>query len=195
MRRGPLWPGKSDFVIIDYAANSLKHQLVCSLDVLEGKPLPDDVKKAAKKAAEDGATDLEAIEAAKQEAAERERQAIEEQRNDLAVVGRAAVEYAEIDHWTASPISPEQAALLDRFKIKHQAQTKGEANAIIGDLMRRGRGNLATEGQARVLTQKGLRSDIPKRLASKIIDAIASNGWRVPDDIRSEFASDVEECF
>jgi superfamily II DNA or RNA helicase len=179
-----LSPGKTHALVIDFCPGRLKKgRLASPADALAGKMLPDNVHDVL---AEEG--DLaEAIERAEQKA------------EDIEKKKRAKAEAAERRRQRAREL-----ALLSQKKAFSYGVQEHDANEVFGavgsgprpyamndvdgpdeETMRRQAG-LCTPKQAKVLKSKGLNPWMSKKLAHEAMDAIANNGWRVPDHIRKD---------
>lgn len=187
-----LAPGKLDCLVLDFVGNSGKHKLVSPLDVLGGKELPDDVKKAAEEKAADGMPSEEALAKAEQEAIERAERDEARRRREAKVKAEVAYRAQLVDPFAMFDVgkgeggpraTDAQLAALERAKIPlDYVPSRGEASAMIERLKQRRDKGLATYKQAKALVQRGLPGDAMTFVeASRALDAIAKNGWKVPD--------------
>lgn len=206
-------PGKKDLLVLDFVGNAGQHSLISALDVLEGI-LDDDTKKLARKLAEDGDLDiLAALQMAEEELARRERLAEARRRRQTARAKygtrdvdpfKALSANARAGRWGGIPPSEKQIAALRRFGLEfdeaelENGETsyllggspldKGQASALLDKLVERVTEKLCTYKQARFLMARGLDPDVTFDTARAIMDAISSNGWRVPPDIADRYA-------
>lgn len=206
-------PGKDDLLVLDFAGNAGQHSLISALDVLEGR-VDDETKELARKLAQDGKLDiLAALEAAEEELARRER--LEEARRRRQTA-RAKYGTRTVDpfktlsanrrpgRWGGIPPTLKQVDALRRFGLDVSETEllngevgytlggsefdKGQASALLDKLVVRATGKLCTYKQARFLLTRGLDPDVTFETARSIMDAISSNGWRVPPEIAERFA-------
>jgi superfamily II DNA or RNA helicase len=179
-----LSPGKTSALVIDFCPGRLKKgRLASPADALAGKMLEDRVHEHlpqegdlvdAIATAEQTADELEAKKRAKAEAAERRRARARE----LALLSqKKAFSYGVQEH--------DAADLLG-------GQGKGDRGYVANDVdgpdeeeWRRQRG-LCSPKQGKVLASKGLNPFMKRALAREAMDAIAENGWRVPDSIKND---------
>jgi superfamily II DNA or RNA helicase len=193
-------PGKSNCLVLDFVGNSGKHALVSALDILGGK-WDDEVVARAKKDITDG--DGEETDAALKRAKasiDAERAKAEEARKAAADRARIKAERVRYTAENVDPfrvlgmkdegednnpqsITPGQVETLGKFKIEIPAGcTRAQATRLIGTAIMRRKAGLATYRQIKTLSRYGLDA---KRMymttASRMIDAIAANGWRAVD--------------
>jgi superfamily II DNA or RNA helicase len=182
--------GKADCLAIDVASSGSGMGLATSASVL-GASWDDEVIQRAEEIAEDGDTD---VGSALKEASDE----IEEERRVLAAAKVSTVR--KIDVWStrsnsrlveprelgirlpppnAQPPSDKQAAVIARNGFAVPASS-AEASAIIGWLIPRFSKGLCSAKQARLLTRYGLPIDVAREDATRLITAIAKNGWRRP---------------
>ena len=189
-------PGKEDLLLLDFVGNAGRHSLVTALDVLGGKQLPPEVKRRVKALAEGGMSVLDAIAKAEQEAAEAAaREVAARARRHV----RAAVQYdvRAVDPFRVLNIdfgapgqnaSERQMEALARWGVELRGPIPREsAGRMLDELSQRARDGRCSYKQARLLSKHGLRSDVSFADARKIIDGMASNGWRVPPDLYTRF--------
>lgn len=190
--------GKTDCLVLDFVGNAGRHRLVSPLDVLAGRPLPPDVEERAKQLAADGKPSDEALEQAEREAVERERRAEERRRREAKIKADVAYRARQVDPFgvfagdDGPRASPKQLEVLRAMGVKG-TPSRREAAKFLDEVTRRRREGLCTYKQARLLAKFGLPSDMPFALAKRTIDAIAGNGWNVPDVVRSYFAPEAAE--
>jgi superfamily II DNA or RNA helicase len=184
-------PGKTDCLVLDFAGNSGRHKLVSALDILAGK-WPEDVVARAKEEAERGAqlSAEEALEKAAREL-ENERQRAAAKRARIKAEVRwqtrtidpfAVLGVRDRDDDGAGgrqPITPGQVTQMEKFSIDvPQGCTRAQASRLISAAIARRRAGLSTYKQARKLSRYGVdASRMYMTTASKVLDAISSNGW------------------
>lgn len=198
-----LAPNKKDCLVLDFVGNAGRHVLINPLDVLAGKPLPEDVAKRARELAEEGAPTEEALAKAEQEAIERERARERAAARAAKVRAEAAYRAKVIDPFgivgngegDSTPASHAQLAYLEKLGVpekelrRYQAASKRDVSNLIDQLRKRRADNLCTYKQARTLAKYGLRTDVDFNEAGRIITAIANNGWRCPDSVASRYGA------
>lgn len=174
-------PDKRDLLVLDFAGNAGRHHLVSTFDVLSGSADPD-VERRAQAAMNAGdVTILDAIAAAEAEiAAERRRAAQLEVRARLVDIDPFTVlgVHAAPGRWGGLPMTDKQRALLERAGLPTGKLDRGQASALIDELLQRSRDRRCTYKQARTLLRFGQDPDVPFEEASRLITAIAANGWR-----------------
>jgi len=183
-------PGKTDCLVLDFAGNSGRHKLVSALDILAGR-WPEDVVERAKKEATSGGRAEQAferaaaaIEAEKQaEIAKRERIKAASVRYRAQAVDPFAVmglrDKGDDGRAGREALTPGQVSTLQKFRIDIPAGcTKGQASRLIDAAMTRMKRGLATYRQSMTLSRYGVDATrMYMGTASKVIDAIAANGW------------------
>lgn len=165
-------PGKENCLILDFCPGRLqKGRLASPADALAGRMLDDDVFQAMSDEG-DLVTELAAAQAKAEELRERklkQEQVAKERRERLEKL-RREVRAREISYDTQAHSTVEI--------FGGQAPVPDDENA-----RRRARG-LCSVKQANLLRRHGLNPDLPWRLASEAIGAIADNAWQLPDRIR-----------
>src|SRR5690606_33904338 len=153
---------KPHTLILDFVGNSGHHKLISTADILGGK-YDGDVVEWATKAVRDGRGDADMSEALKKAKAardEEDRKAEERRRQAVKARARFATE-------RVAPFGQ------DRFAAK-------TANPPRHWFVRK-----ATEKQRALLARYGLGgNETTVAEASRMIDAIAANNWRVPDSLK-----------
>ncbi len=190
-----LFPGKTDCLVLDFVGNSGRHTLVTPLDVLAGKPLPDDVKKRATELAEGGMPSEEALAKAEAEAIAREEKAAAALARKAKAKADAAYRKTVVDPFGVvgagdrggAPASNGQMDYLRSFGAtidENNPPSAREASKLIDRLVDRRRRNLCTYKQAKLLQRYDLSTEVGFAEAKRTIDAIAENGWKLPDHLR-----------
>lgn len=203
-------PGKANCLLLDFISKNRDPDLVGPVDVLAGSDLTDDVRELAERRLTTGgaAEELtEAIEAAKDEAAKRERQlerarraahistVAQWARQDMVLfpdhvsLAQAAEEAFKAARHGQREATDAQRELLEKYGIAVPTKaTAASASKVIDEAMRRG---LATIKQLRTIQRAGLRTDITKREASAIIDTLANNGWKPTPELVAQYGKRV----
>lgn len=193
-----LFEGKSDCLVLDFVGNSGRHTLVTPLDVLAGKPLPPDVQKRAEELTEKGVPSEEALAKAEAEAEARAEREAKARARKAKAQAEAAYRKTVVDPFRATDAgdrsgpraSASQCDYLRSFGAQideSNLPSAREASKLIDKLVDRRRRNLCTYKQAKLFQKFDLSTDIPFSEASGVLTAIASNGWKVPDDVRARW--------
>jgi len=198
-----LFPGKENLLVIDFVGMvGTSHDLCTPEHVLMGEnPLPEIWLERMRELSAQGMSLDRAYAQAERESKEAERAAREAERlwREEEARRRSAKVYAEARYAVqkvdpfgnnfgnalvipkgdgGSPMSDKQRALLEKFGIKDAGLSSKQAQQVIGAQFGRIQKNLCTLKQARVLVRYGYdTSNITLSQASKLLDAIASNGW------------------
>ncbi|HEY3499267.1 MAG TPA: DEAD/DEAH box helicase [Polyangiaceae bacterium] len=178
-----LSPGKSSVLVIDFCPGRMKKgRLASPADALAGKMLPDNVHvhlakegnlaeviAQAEKTADD-------IEEKKRQARERsQRQA--ERTAELAKLAKAkAFTYGVQDHDALDILGGNGRG----------ASSYSSGDVEVTEEERRRKEGLCSPKQAKILAKHGLDPNMKWRKAREAIDAIAANGWKLPDHIRDD---------
>lgn len=196
-------PGKTDCLVLDFQGNAGRHRLVSPLDVLAGRPLPPDVERRAKQLTAEGKPSEEALAQAEAEAVERERRAEERRQREARIKADVAYRARQVDPFgivghelvTGPRATEGQLQYLAGFgvEMKGYVPSRSEASHLINHLRARSSKGLCSYKQARLLAKHGLTTDVSRAEASKMIDAIANNGWRAPEWLMERYA-DVPEA-
>lgn len=191
-----LFPGKTECLVLDFRGNAGKHKLVNPLDVLAGKPIPDDVREAAEAKQAAGMPSEEALAAAEREAIERAEKA--ERARVRAAKAKAEVAYraqvvdpfgviTERDN-VGDRATQRQVEALKRFGIeKADTLSKRAASKMFDALEKRRREGLCTYKQAKFMASKGLSTDLTKAEASIAFEAVKANGWCATPEMRARW--------
>jgi superfamily II DNA or RNA helicase len=179
--------------IIDFVGNSGRHRLVTTADILGGNYSDEVVDRARAKAEEaDGAAiDMaEALVDAERELAEERERA---RRAAIRVKARYTSQVVDpfevfrIEPWrergwdTGRQPSEKMLALLERNGIDTAGLTFTQAKQLVGEIIHRYEERRCSFKQARLLARYGYPTDVPFAEASRLIDALAKNGWKRPD--------------
>lgn len=198
---------KPSMLVIDFVGNSGRHKLITTADILGGKVSDEAIERAIAKAKKQGVA-VNMAEAVQAEETNL-RKEIEEQKRRAAarratVIGKAAYSSRSIDPFNAFHLEParergwdknkslsdKQAALLRRQGIDPAMLTYAQGRQVIAELFKRWDGDLATLKQCNLLQKHGYDTrELKIADASKLIDALAKNGWRRPDPPPSEVAA------
>lgn len=190
--------GKPACEVIDFVGNSGRHRLMSTADILGGRYDDDVISLATSKAKDRGSSDMgglleeafEEIEEAKRRR-EEERLAEEARRREIKA-SKAKYRTSSVDPFSVFHIQPERergwsagkkptdrmVSFLEKQNIDANEMTYTEAQQLIREIKSRWDNDLCTFKQAKLLKKHGLPSDVSFDVASKMITAIANNGWR-----------------
>jgi hypothetical protein len=184
--------------VLDFVDNSERHDLVTPADVLAGKAISEDEKREANKIASDEEVTVEEALDRAQKRAERRRQQEQERRERLEREAKVQAEVA----YTTKDVEPfkmrakekgpratdKQLQALKNYGVEIESTpSRREASRMIDHVKTRREQGMCTPKQARVLSKRGLRTDVSKDDASKVIDAIANNRWRTPKWVHQKY--------
>jgi len=186
-------PGKEDCLLLDFVGNSGQHKLASALDILAGKYDEATVQRAREIVDRDGSVLAEdALEKAAAELeAERQREAARRAR----VQGNVRFRTQQIDPFALLHIRPandggserfgmtateKQIAYLQKCGVEiDQNMSRQRASQLIASVSKRRELGLATFKQLKTLAKYGVTNiNVSFETASRVIDAIANNGWR-----------------
>lgn len=184
--------------IIDFVGNTGKHQLVSTTDILGGK-YPEEVVARAKKMiatqSEYETCDTEETlkRAAKQIADEEASR--EEARKRAIIIGKAsfscsvnrpfAVLGVKLDKsrgWD-KPLTDAQKELLKKQRFDVDGVSTAQAQAMIGEILRRRKSGKCSVRQAAILKQNGFSPEMSMYEAKQIMDVLAANKWKWPANV------------
>jgi superfamily II DNA or RNA helicase len=190
---------KPSCLIVDFVGNSGKHKLMSSADILGGNVSDEACARAVKLAQKRGGAVRmsDALDEAQDEVLKQadERRRAEEARKAKLV---AKVQYTKqaispFDIFQISPakergwdksrtLTDKQQAVLLRAGINPDKLPYGQAKQLLNEQFRRWDKKLCTYKQAKLLQKHGYETkDMPMSSASKLIDALAKNGWKRTD--------------
>ncbi len=177
---------KPSVEVLDFAGNSGRHKLCTTADILGGEVSDEAADAAAKKAREAAGkpVDMEALlaEAEKEIRAKAEKEAARRAR----LLVQAKYHVKTVDPFDVFAIQPrkekgwergrqlteKQAELLRRQGIDPDGKPYHQMRQVLDELFHRWDAGLATFGQAKHLRALGLPTDIPKGLASAVLDGV-----------------------
>ncbi|WP_242743772.1 helicase-related protein [Allobaculum sp. Allo2] len=102
---------------------------------------------------------------------------------EMSISSNDLASYEETFAWELKPMTDKQKASLEKWGINpDEVETCGKARLILDKLQKRREAGLTTPKQIRMLERKGFQrvGEWQFSEASKLIDEIAQNGWRVP---------------
>lgn len=191
---------KPSALILDFVGNSGRHKLITTADILGGKYEDDVVEEARKKAQKaKGAVNMtEMLKESERERRERiEKAKREEEARKSRLVAKVQFTVKSVNPFDAYDLKPVHASKWDNahvYSIKQRDilykigvnpdETPYRMGIqLLNEQFRRWKNNLCTAKQAALLKKHGYETkDMSMTTASKIIDALARNGWRRPMD-------------
>jgi len=197
---------KPSCLIVDYVGVSGKHKLVYASDILGGKVSDAAIDRANKVAQDRGVpvrvSDLlDKSEADIQREAEERRMAEERKRAEelrrRAVVAKVSYSAKFVNPFDVLEIIPVRQRGWDNNRMLSEKQRNlllkqginadeipyAQARQLIGEIFHRWGKHQATFKQAKVLKKYGYETKVSMTEATKIIDAIAANGWKKPNAV------------
>lgn len=196
-----LHPGKEDLLLLDFLWHTERHELCHPAHLIaeneevakqmtvniEAAGCPMDIEEAEKTAAEDVVAQRE--EALAKQLAEmkrRKKKLVDPLQFEMSIQAEDLSGYVPAFGWEMSPPSDQQTASLEKLGIlPDQIDNAGKAAKLLDRLGKRREEGLTTPKQIRFLEGKGFQHvgtwEFDK--AKGLIDRIAANGWRVPNEI------------
>ncbi|MBM4020213.1 MAG: helicase, partial [Planctomycetes bacterium] len=184
--------------IIDFVGNSGRHRLITTADILGGNYSDEVVARARAKAEEADGAAVDMAEAL----ADAEKELAEERERARRAAIRAKARYScqVVDPFDVFHIEPwrergwdkgrepseKMLALLERNGIDTKGLSFTQAKQLVGEIIRRYEERKCSFKQARLLARYGYPTDVPFAEASRLIDALAKNGWKRPADSPAE---------
>lgn len=206
---------KTGLLILDYVGNAGRHKLITALNLFDGK-YSEDLLDRAKRIADESDEELpteELIRRAQEQedAEEQKRKEIEEARQREWMKARE-VKYAEqivdpFGWWDTlpqrigaakqgRPASEKQISALLRMGVEPLRLDDlgfSAASAMMETLVNRRKKGLCTYKQSKHMLKHNINPDVSFETASRIMDAIARNGWKCNDSIRAMADSQLQE--
>ena len=185
---------KPSCLVVDFVGNAGKHKLVTSADVLGGKVSEEAMELAVARAVKAGGPVkmAEALDEAEAELHEQARLAELARRARLVATARfttQSVDPFDVLHlepvktrgWdNVKSLTEKQRSLLAKQGINPDNLTFSQGKQLISEIFRRWDGKLCSFKQAKTLKKYGYPTEVGFTEASRIIDALAKNGWVRP---------------
>ncbi len=196
-----LAPGKEHLLLLDFLWHTERHELchpahlICeSEDVakkmtenLEEAGCPVDIEEAEKSASEDVIAQREEALAKKLAEMKRRKKAlVDPLQFEMSIQAEDLAGYVPAFGWEMAPPSDKQKSTLEKLGIlPDEIDNAGKASRILERLDKRKREGLTTPKQIRCLEKYGFQhvGTWQFETAKSLINRIAGNGWRVPNDI------------
>ena len=179
--------------IVDFVGNSGRHKLVTTADILGGNCSDEVVARARAKAEEADGAAVDMAEALVD--AERELAEERERARRAAIRAKARYSCQVVDPFEVFHVEPwrergwdkgrqpseKMLALLEKNGIDTRSLTFTQAKQLVGEIINRYETKQCSYKQARLLARYGYPTDVPFAEASRLIDALAKNGWKRPE--------------
>lgn len=197
-----LAPGKDHLLLLDFLWHTERHELchpahlICESEEVAQKMTenlekdagyPVDIEEAEKTASEDVVAQRE--EALAQKLAEmkrRKRKLVDPLQFEMSIQAEDLAGYVPAFGWEMAPPSDKQKRTLEKLGIMpDEIDNAGKASKLLERLDKRRQEGLTTPKQIRFLENRGFLHVGTWQFdtAKKLIDRIAENGWRIPQDI------------
>lgn len=197
-----LAPGKKELLLLDFLWHTERHELchpanLIATDETVAKKMtenieelgaPIDLEVAEQQAKEDVALEREES-LAKQlsEMKRRKRKLVDPLQFEMSIQASDLTDYVPSFGWQMSPPTDKQVKALEKWGIfPDEIENAGKAEMLINRLVKRRDAGLSTPKQIRFLENRGFQhvGTWQFEAATKLINRIAANGWRIPHGIK-----------
>lgn len=197
-----LAPGKKELLLLDFLWHTERHELchpanLIATDEAVAKKMtenieelgaPIDLEQAEQQAKEDVALEREES-LAKQlsEMKRRKRKLVDPLQFEMSIQASDLTDYVPSFGWQMSPPTDKQVKALEKWGIfPDEIENAGKAEMLINRLVKRRDSGLSTPKQIRFLENRGFQhvGTWQFEAATKLINRIAANGWRIPHGIK-----------
>lgn len=197
-----LAPGKKELLLLDFLWHTERHELchpanLIATDETVAKKMtenieelgaPIDLEQAEQQAKEDVALEREES-LAKQlsEMKRRKRKLVDPLQFEMSIQASDLTDYVPSFGWQMSPPTDKQVKVLEKWGIfPDEIENAGKAEMLINRLVKRRDAGLSTPKQIRFLENRGFQhvGTWQFEAATKLINRIAANGWRIPHGIK-----------
>lgn len=197
-----LAPGKKELLLLDFLWHTERHELchpanLIATDEAVAKKMtenieelgaPIDLEQAEQQAKEDVALEREES-LAKQlsEMKRRKRKLVDPLQFEMSIQASDLTDYVPSFGWQMSPPTDKQVKALEKWGIfPDEIENAGKAEMLINRLVKRRDAGLSTPKQIRFLENRGFQhvGTWQFETATKLINRIAANGWRIPHGIK-----------
>lgn len=201
-RGARLAPGKKELLLLDFLWHTERHELchpanLIATDEAVAKKMtenieelgaPIDLEQAEQQAKEDVALEREES-LAKQlsEMKRRKRKLVDPLQFEMSIQASDLTDYVPSFGWQMSPPTDKQVKVLEKWGIfPDEIENAGKAEMLINRLVKRRDAGLSTPKQIRFLENRGFQhvGTWQFEAATKLINRIAANGWRIPHGIK-----------
>lgn len=197
-----LAPGKKELLLLDFLWHTERHELCHPANLIatdekvaqkmteniEELGAPIDLEQAEQQAKEDVALEREES-LAKQlsEMKRRKRKLVDPLQFEMSIQASDLTDYVPSFGWQMSPPTNKQIKALEKWGIfPDEIENAGKAEMLINRLVKRRDAGLSTPKQIRFLESRGFQHVGTWQFeeATKLINRIAANGWRIPHGIK-----------
>lgn len=197
-----LAPGKKELLLLDFLWHTERHELchpanLIATDEAVAKKMtenieelgaPIDLEQVEQQAKEDVALEREES-LAKQlsEMKRRKRKLVDPLQFEMSIQASDLTDYVPSFGWQMSPPTDKQVKALEKWGIfPDEIENAGKAEMLINRLVKRRDAGLSTPKQIRFLENRGFQhvGTWQFEAATKLINRIAANGWRIPHGIK-----------
>lgn len=197
-----LAPGKKELLLLDFLWHTERHELCHPANLIatdekvakkmteniEKLGTPIDLEQAEQQAKEDVALEREES-LAKQlsEMKRRKRKLVDPLQFEMSIQASDLTDYVPSFGWQMSPPTDKQVKALEKWGIfPDEIENAGKAEMLINRLVKRRDAGLSTPKQIRFLENRGFQhvGTWQFEAATKLINRIAANGWRIPHGIK-----------
>lgn len=197
-----LAPGKKELLLLDFLWHTERHELCHPANLIatdekvakkmteniEELGAPIDLEVAEQQAKEDVALEREES-LAKQlsEMKRRKRKLVDPLQFEMSIQASDLTDYVPSFGWQMSPPTDKQVKALEKWGIfPDEIENAGKAEMLINRLVKRRDAGLSTPKQIRFLENRGFQhvGTWQFEAATKLINRIAANGWRIPHGIK-----------
>lgn len=201
-RRTRLAPGKKELLLLDFLWHTERHELCHPANLIatdekvakkmteniEELGTPIDLEQAEQQAKEDVALEREES-LAKQlsETKRRKSKLVDPLQFEMSIQASDLTDYVPSFGWQMSPPTDKQVKALEKCGIfPDEIENAGKAEMLINRLVKRRDAGLSTPKQIRFLENRGFQhvGTWQFEAATKLINRIAANGWRIPHGIK-----------
>lgn len=197
-----LAPGKKELLLLDFLWHTERHELCHPANLIatdekvakkmteniEELGTPIDLEQAEQQAKEDVALEREES-LAKQlsEMKRRKSKLVDPLQFEMSIQASDLTDYVPSFGWQMSPPTDKQVKALEKCGIfPDEIENAGKAEMLINRLVKRRDAGLSTPKQIRFLENRGFQhvGTWQFEAATKLINRIAANGWRIPHGIK-----------
>lgn len=196
-----LFPNKEELLLIDFLWHTERHELCHPAHLIaeneevakkmtenmEEAGMPLDLEAAEVKAAEDViAQREEALAKQLAEMRKRKRSLVDPLQFEMSIQAEDLSSYVPSFGWEMGPPTEKQLSALEKMGIfPDQIDNAGKATKLLERLDKRRQEKLTTPKQIRFLESRGFQhvGEWQFETASKLMNRIAGNGWRIPPGI------------
>lgn len=197
-----LAPGKKELLLLDFLWHTERHELchpanLIATDEAVAKKMtenieelgaPIDLEQAEQQAKEDVALEREeSLTKQLSEMKRRKRKLVDPLQFEMSIQASDLTDYVPSFGWQMSPPTDKQVKALEKWGIfPDEIENAGKAEMLINRLVKRRDAGLSTPKQIRFLENRGFQhvGTWQFEAATKLINRIAANGWRIPHGIK-----------